>query len=108
MLNSRIVELANLLGATDKQLKFLREIKTKVLSILNQLKAIRNEKLDDLNEMEEAGEDVTDLLEEVEEIDKTLKKSVEILIQITCSSTFNKRYTTNGITKVMKLTPSKC
>ena len=85
----------NLLKSTDERLKFLREAKTKLLSILSQLKAIRNDKLADLNEMEEAGEDAADLLEDINEINAAIKKSVETLIQITCSTTFNKKYLTD-------------
>jgi len=108
LLNARIVELTNQLRTTDKQLKFLRETKTKVLSILTQLKSIRNEKLADLTEMEEAGEDVGDLLEEIGEINESIKKSVQTLIQITCSSSFNRKFTTGGVTQVKKLTSGKC
>ena len=58
--------------------------------------------------MEEAGEDVSDLMEEVEEVNDAIKKSVKKLIEITCGSAFNRKFTTGGVERIMKLSGDEC
>jgi len=104
-LSNRIAELAKLLQTTDKRLTFLRVAKTKLLSILTQLKTIHNEKLADLEETQAAGEDVNDILEDIKEINEAIKKSVATLIQITCGSSFTTPYPTGAASRLMRVAP---